>query len=114
MRITLMPLSLALAVLSGCALGPNYRRPQVALPEQFRGAPAGAAPVSLAETKWQDLFNDPALNHIVGAALEKNFDLRVAAERVQQARAQLGITRANQFPFLDVQAGVTESHPSTT
>lgn len=107
----LIPLSLALA-LCGCAVGPNYRRPQIPLPDQFRGAPSAGA-VSLADTKWQDLFDDPALKQIVATSLEKNFDLRIAAERVQQARAQLGITRANQYPFLDVQAGFTGSHPSS-
>jgi NodT family efflux transporter outer membrane factor (OMF) lipoprotein len=112
MRLKLLSLSAALIVLAGCTVGPNYRRPQVPLPDQFRGAPSTAA-VSLADTKWQDLFNDPTLNQIVATSIEKNFDLAIAAERVQQARAQLGITRANQFPFLDVQAGFTATRPSS-
>ena len=107
-----VPVLLALAVLCGCAVGPNYRRPQLALPDQFRGAPSPGA-ASLADTKWQDLFNDQTLNQIVTTSLEKNFDLRIAAERVQQARAQLGIVRANQYPFLDVQAGFTATRPAS-
>ena len=103
---------LLLAVLCGCAVGPNYRRPQLALPDQFRGAPSSAT-VSLADTRWQDLFNDQTLTQVVTTSLENNFDLHIAAERVQQARAQLGITRANQYPFLDVQAGFTATHPSS-
>lgn len=115
MKILRIALSLALIVLGGCAVGPNYKRPQVALPGEFRGADpstAAAAP-SLAETKWQNLFSDPTLNQIVSSSLEKNFDLRIAAERVVEARAQLGATRANEFPFLDIQATFTGSHPSS-
>ena len=91
--------------LTGCAVGPNYKRPQVAVPDTFRGAPQGApAPASLADTKWDALFGDDTLNGLIRTALDRNFDVRIAAERVQQARAQLGITRADQFPFVDAQA----------
>jgi outer membrane protein, multidrug efflux system len=103
-----------LVALTGCAVGPNYKRPQLAIPEQFRGAaPPAAGAASFADTKWQELFPDPTLNQLVTTALEHNFDLRIAAERIEQARAQLGITRANQFPFLDVQAGLTGSRSSS-
>ena len=92
-------------VLAGCAVGPNYKRPQVAIPGEFRGGetPSATPAASLADTKWQELFKSEPLNQLIGTALDRNFDLRIAAERVQQARAQLGITRANQFPFMDVQ-----------
>ena len=107
--------TLATLSLCGCAVGPNYKRPQIALPDQFRSAPAPAADpaASIADSKWQDLFPDPAMNQIVTTALTNNFDLRIAAERIQQARSQLGITRANQFPFLDVQAGITGTRSSS-
>ena len=92
--------------LCGCTVGPNYKRPQMALPGGYRGAPAaGGAAGSLADTKWQDLFPDPALNRMVASALEHNFDLQIAVQHVAEARLQLGITRANQYPFLDAQAG---------
>lgn len=92
-------------VLTGCAVGPNYKRPQVAVPEFHRGAPEAApAAESLADTKWDSLFGDETLNQLIRTGLERNFDVRIAAERVQQARAQVGITRADQFPFLDAQA----------
>jgi len=95
-------------------MGPNYKRPQIAVPGTFRGATATEeAKASLAETKWQDLFPDPVLNQMVSRALLNNFDLGIAAERVEQARAQLGITRANQLPFLDVQSGLTASRSSS-
>jgi multidrug efflux system outer membrane protein len=101
-------------VLAGCAVGPNYHRPQVPLPDAYRSPPPGAAGApSFGETKWQNLFQDDAMNGIVTKALANNFDLRIAAERAQQARAQLGITRADQFPFLDLQAGFTGSRGSS-
>ncbi|HMC58551.1 MAG TPA: efflux transporter outer membrane subunit [Candidatus Solibacter sp.] len=113
-------LAVSVLALCGCAVGPNYKRPQLALPGGFRGAPP-AAPnaaasdpaASLADTKWQDLFPDPALNQMVTAALAHNFDLRIAAERVEQARSQLGITRANQYPFVDAQASFSGTRSSS-
>lgn len=116
-------LAVSLLALCGCAMGPNYKRPQLALPGEFRGAPPAApngppsaAPdpaASIADTKWQDLFPDQTLNQMVTTALAHNFDLRIAAERVEQARSQLGITRANQYPFLDAQAGLTGTRSSS-
>lgn len=93
--IGVMPL-----LLVSCAVGPNYKRPVVPAPPQFRGAEQAAGTQSLADTKWFDLFQDDVLKQLVTTALEKNFDLRIAAERVMQARAQLGVKRADQFPTL--------------
>jgi NodT family efflux transporter outer membrane factor (OMF) lipoprotein len=108
-------LALSLLALAGCAVGPNYKRPAFPLPPEFRGAPAaGPTPsASIAETKWQDLFPDPILNQMVATALEHNFDLRIGAERVEEARLQLGITRADQYPFVDAQAGFTAGRGSS-
>ena len=104
MRKRLSAVALALA-LTGCAVGPNYKRPQVSVPDTHRGAIETAqSSASLADTKWDALFGDETLNQLIQTALERNFDVRIAAERVQQARAQLGITRADQFPFVDGQA----------
>jgi NodT family efflux transporter outer membrane factor (OMF) lipoprotein len=103
--------------LGACTVGPNYQRPQLTMPGEFRGALAPAAgtlpDASFADTKWQNLFADATLNQMVGAALANNFDLRIAAERAEQARAQLGITRASQYPQLDAQAGFTGSRSSS-
>ena len=88
--------------LASCTVGPNYHRPSTSLPAQFRGAPSTQA--SLADTKWQSLFQDDTLTQLVTTALNQNFDLAIAAARIEEARAQFGINRANQFPFLDAQA----------
>jgi NodT family efflux transporter outer membrane factor (OMF) lipoprotein len=104
----------AALILAGCAVGPNYKRPAVELPGQFRGASAQAAiEVSIADTKWADLFHDQVLRQLVETALKQNFDLQIAAERVQQARAQLDSRRANLFPFLSGQAQWNATRAST-
>ncbi len=94
----------ALLAMAGCAVGPNYKRPDVATPAQFRGAETSNTSASIADTKWFDLFGDPNLRKLAETALQQNFDLRIAAERSQQARAQLDIQRANLFPFFNGQA----------
>jgi multidrug efflux system outer membrane protein len=104
MRLRAIPLLLALG-LCGCLVGPNYHRPSTALPAEFPGAPA--TPQSIGDQKWFDLFQDATLKQLVTTALEKNFDVRIAAERVLEARAQYGITRANLLPTLDAQGSFT-------
>ena len=98
-------LAVSALALCGCTMGPNYKRPPIALPGSYRGAAPAGSTASLADTKWQNLFPDPVLTRMVSTALEHNFDLLIAAQRAEEARAQLGITRANQYPFLDAQAG---------
>jgi len=105
----LLPL---LASLSGCVLGPNYHRPAQTLPDQFRNAPAAAGAASIADTKWFDLFHDDALKQLVETALQQNFDVRIAAERVIEARAQVGLTRSQLYPTLDLPAQFTSSQSS--
>lgn len=107
------PLALALGLLTGCAVGPNYKRPAVPVPDTYRGAPQSPAATSIAETKWFDLFQDDTLKQIVTTALEHNFDLGIASERVLQARAQYQIDRAQEFPFLSAQAGFSAVRQSS-
>jgi outer membrane protein, multidrug efflux system len=110
MRRLVAPLALALG-LTGCLVGPNYHRPAVSVPAQFPGEPSGAA--SISDKKWFELFQDATLKQSVDTALEKNFDVRIAAERVIEARAQYGIQRANLLPTLDAQGSFTSSRTST-
>jgi len=93
-------LSLAAFLYAGCAVGPNYRRPDIHAPAAFR-APTPLPPqeaASIADLKWFEVFNDPELQNLVRTALQRNYDLRDAIARVEEARANLGITRSNQFP----------------
>jgi len=106
-------ISLLALLLSSCAVGPNYKRPAVQTPAQFRGADAPADSKSLADVKWFDLFEDDVLKQLGVTALKDNFDLRIAAERVLQARAQLGVTRSDQFPSLDATASFVTNRGSS-
>jgi multidrug efflux system outer membrane protein len=88
--------------LGGCTVGPDYVRPTVATPADWRSPSEGTG--SLADLGWWQLFQDPVLRELVKAALEENKDLQVAVARVAEARAQLAVTRGAQFPELDGQA----------
>jgi len=96
-----------------CTVGPNYKRPAVPLPAQFHSPAPPESAASIADAKWFDLFNDDTLKQLVTTAIDRNFDLRIAAERVQEARATLGITSANQYPFLDAEALGLSTRSST-
>ena len=91
-------------VLSGCAVGPDYRRPEVAIPPAFRGATPEAAQDarSFGDEEWWKVFQDEQLQNLVRIALEQNYDLRVAAARILQARSQVVIARSFQFPTADL------------
>lgn len=99
--------------LAGCTVGPNYKRPAVPVPDQYRGQQAPADVPSIAETKWPELFQDETLRQLIATALAQNFDVRIAASRVEQARAQWRIQRADQYPFLAAQAGYTAQRQSS-
>lgn len=92
---------------AACTLGPNYKRPIVTVPDAHRGAASPSlGPESLADLKWFELFRDDQLTELVSTALKQNFELRIAAERILQARAVYGIQRSEQFPAVGVSAGV--------
>jgi multidrug efflux system outer membrane protein len=87
-------------VLAGCTVGPNYQRPLVKPPENFRAPDPLPAPqaASLADLKWWEVFKDEKLQDLIRTALAANYDLRAAVVRVEEARASLGVTRSNQLP----------------
>jgi outer membrane protein, multidrug efflux system len=89
-------------LLSGCAVGPNYHRPVVQAPAAFHGPDESqqtdTATTSFADLPWWQVFHDPQLQELIRTALKQNYDLRIAVERVNEARAQVGITRSNEFP----------------
>jgi outer membrane protein, multidrug efflux system len=108
MTFRLTMVSLTAVVLAGCTLGPNYQRPLVKTPENFR-APDPLPPpqaTSLADLKWWEVFKDDKLQELIRAALAANYDLRDAVVRVDEARANLGITRSNQFPQVGASGSV--------
>ena len=99
----------------GCAVGPNYRRPEVDVPAAYGGAPpldpaqaqqnaSHPAPqpseVSFGDQKWWEVFQDPELQGLIRTAIQNNYDVRIAAARILEAQAELGITRADQLPTI--------------
>jgi len=91
---------LSALALAGCEVGPDYARPEVAAPTAWRDTPAEAE--SLANVPWWKIFGDPELQELIRIALEENKDLKIAAERVVEARARLGFTAADLYPRVDL------------
>ena len=117
-----LPLAvLAAALLSACSMAPTYQRPAAPVAAAFPLDTAGAAartsvPLPLAagardavDTGWRDYFADPRLQQLIAAALENNRDLRTAALRIEEARAQYDIQSADRLPNLNANAAVTKA-----
>jgi multidrug efflux system outer membrane protein len=135
MRVTKLSLGLLLMlILAGCRLGPNYARPAVNAPGGYRGqAPTlnvssnvqsnnaqpgnvqpGEAQKSLGDEKWWTVFQDEQLQTLIRTAIANNYDVQIAAERVVAARAQLGITSADQLPSLGASGALTSVRQEET
>jgi multidrug efflux system outer membrane protein len=104
---SLVPVALAV-LLVGCAVGPRYQRPVVDVPATYRGPAELSEPkdISFGDAKWWTVFQDPQLQDLIRVALRQNYDVRIAATRVLQAQAQLGITRADQLPSVSAGADI--------
>jgi outer membrane protein, multidrug efflux system len=125
----LIPFVSLILFTTGCAVGPNYRRPKVDVPGEYRGtAPQEGSQVfynsakeastpaeqSLGDQNWWGVFQDPKLQDLIRTALQQNYDVRIAAARIMEARAQLGITRADQLPTINAgAAGLNDRLPRT-
>jgi multidrug efflux system outer membrane protein len=103
-RMRTIVATVLLAALAGCKVGPNYQRPVLDVPGQYRGTapalPQQAAATPFAEMKWPEVYKDEILQQLIKEALTNNYNVRIAATAIMQAQADLGITRANQFPSL--------------
>ena len=99
-------IALALCLLfTGCTLGPDYQRPPVVTPDNYRGVQGAPVAESLADTPWWEIFKDPVLQDLIREALNNNYDLRTAAARVEEARAQIGVTRSFLYPQVNLTGG---------
>ena len=97
---------------SGCAVGPNYKRPAVSVPNSYRGLTpeeAETQAASIGDQKWWEIFQDEQLRFLIRTAVQQNYDVRIAASRMLAAQAQLGITRADQFPNVSAGAGISDN-----
>ncbi len=101
-------LTLVSTIGSGCAaVGPNYRRPEMAPPATFRGVTDTQTAASLADEPWWQVFSDEALQTLIRDAIAHNLDLRIAVGRVQEARALSGVARSFLYPEVNLTAGYT-------
>jgi multidrug efflux system outer membrane protein len=103
MRYKLVVVCMA-AGLASCRVGPNYKRPAVPAPPQFRGGEPQPTQTSLGDVKWFDLFQDDTLRGLINEALKANYDIQVAAQRVIESQGQVAATHAALFPELHGQA----------
>ncbi len=98
----LISVILASILIGGCTVGPNYHRPAVQTPTAYhdlRESPqAQEQAASFADLPWWQVFQDPQLQELIRTALKQNYDMQLATERINAARAQLRITRSNLFP----------------
>jgi multidrug efflux system outer membrane protein len=119
-RLTRFGVAIVGLLVAGCTVGPNYVRPTLPTPDTIRGSQASTT-VALGEAKWWEVFQDAELQALVRTALTQNEDLRIAAARILEAEAQLGITRADQYPTVTAEAAggaarstSSNSTPATT
>jgi multidrug efflux system outer membrane protein len=105
-------LLLAVLSLSGCTVGPRYQRPSVSIPAQHRGAVGPEEAASLADQAWWEVFHDEALQELIREAIQNGYDLRLAAWRVEEARANAGIVRSQVFPSVQGQAEIGHGRAS--
>jgi outer membrane protein, multidrug efflux system len=131
-------LGAATLLLSGCTVGPKYKRPTIDTPTVYRDAepsgntqtskephdlngaplpgqsnPPPSTALSLGDEKWWEVFGDPQLQDLIRLAIKQNYDVRIAAERVLESQAQLAITRSQQFPEINGAGGYTaQRYPS--
>lgn len=107
-NVALFGMVTALGLLTGCMIGPKYKRPAVNVPQDYRTPEPQqtAAASSLGNEQWWQVYQDPVLTQLIHTAIAQNYDVRIAAARVLEAQAQVGITRANQLPSANVGADV--------
>jgi outer membrane protein, multidrug efflux system len=105
-RRALLAVGLALATTS-CLMGPDYQRPVVPTPAQYRDAPPTQDNTTIADLPWWTVFKDPELAALIGEAVQNNRDLRVAIARVEQARALARIQKAQILPAIGANAGAS-------
>ncbi len=102
------------AILAGCTVGPDYKRPQMPAPAQYRFVQGTDQAQSMADLPWWQVFDDPALQVLIREAIANNLDLRVAVAHVEEARAQAGIAKSFLYPQVDGVAAYNVRQASNT
>src|SRR5579863_8860375 len=105
-------------VSGGCTVGPNYKKPATSVPPTFRGLTDEEAakndPASQGDQKWWEVYQDQQLQELIRTAVKQNYDVRIAATRILEAEAQLGITRADQYPNVSGGASLVDQRQART
>ena len=113
----LISVILASSLIGGCMVGPNYHRPAVQTPTAYRNLsenPQVQAQVSFyADLPWWQVFQDPQLQELIRTALKQNYDLQIATERINAARAQVAVTRSSLFPQVQGNGNFTGGKENT-
>ncbi|MBX3359756.1 MAG: efflux transporter outer membrane subunit [Phycisphaeraceae bacterium] len=100
-------LILAVLVLQGCLVGPDYERPEITTPPGYRGDSAQGDAASIADLPWWEVYQDPTLQDLIGTAISNNYDLRIAIARIEQARAIAAQSRSELYPSIGYGAAVS-------
>ena len=100
MKLSLTAVLVFSAILCGCLTGPNYKRPTVSAPPEFRGQPV-TEQNSFADQGWWSVYSDPFLSDLIKEALKNNYDLKTAIARAKQADAYRGVARFAYFPTVN-------------
>ena len=104
---------LSCAVISGCAIGPNYKKPNIDMPANYRSnlIDRNGSSLSIGDQKWWDVFQDKKLQDLIHTALVQNYDLHIAADHILEAQDQLSITNSYQLPTLTASASAPVGIP---
>jgi outer membrane protein, multidrug efflux system len=123
LAMRLWPASLAVVCVvsvvgAGCTVGPNYKKPVASVPPTFRGLTDEEAAKNLAasqgDQKWWEVYQDQQLQELIRTAVKQNYDVRIAGTRILAAQAQLGITRADQYPNVSGGASLVDQRQERT
>lgn len=113
MKTLAVTCAFATTLLTSCTFGPLYQRPAVDAPDSYRSDVGPPEAVSFADLTWWEVFRDEALAELINEALKNNYDLRIAASRVEQSRALYGVARADFFPQIGYEGGIGRSHSTS-
>src|SRR5581483_9576585 len=109
MKIRVVLSIFVVSFVTACSIGPQYQRPTAVALDSYRSYVGTPEAVSFADLPWWDVFHDEVLEGLINEALRNNYDLRIAASRVEQSRALYGVARADLFPQIGYEGGIGRS-----
>ena len=109
--LAVFPLTLCLTV-SGCLVGPNYKRPATTPPDKYYLADSTDV-ASISDLPWWEVFKDPVLQGLIAESLKNNYDVRIAATRIEQSRQQLAIAHSQFYPQIGYGVDITGQRAPT-